>query len=331
MTTTLEAPAETPQSDSPPQTAPAEQTWTDATTSGRRRRLRALATSRLLRPKPPAAALGQSRMTIMVVALTLCALALWSLVYLLIVSSLQHARIQHELYTKLRAELAQATAPLAGPISIGAPVAVLSIPAAGLHGEVVVEGTTPSALRSGPGHLRTTPLPGEIGTSVLYGRSLSFGAPFAELVGLKAGDAITVSTDQGVFHFHVRDVRRPGDAFTVPAAGTASLTLVSTAGGWTPDRIVYVDAALSGKPAGDPGGRPTTLGPQERLMANDTDPVTLTQVVLWLQLLVVALVGSVWLAKRWRRGQLWLVAAPIVLAALWGLSNAAAQLLPNVL
>ena len=46
---------------------------------------------------------------------------------------------------------------------------------------VVVEGTTPGEPDAGPGHLRDTPLPGQAGVSVVFGRRATFGAPFASL------------------------------------------------------------------------------------------------------------------------------------------------------
>jgi sortase A len=282
-------------------------------------------------PRPPAGPLPLWRVIVAVAALTLSALAIWSVLYVLVIGDLQHARSQHELYAKLRAQLASATAPIGGVIKPGAPVAVLTIPSAGLHGEVVVEGTTSGELRAGPGHLRTTPLPGQPGSSVVYGRALSFGAPFARIGRLESGSAITVTTDQGVFHFAVADVRHAGDPWVLPAAGGSTLTLVTSEGGWTANRIVYVDAVLKGKPAADPGGRLNALSPQEKLMAGETDPLTVVQVVLWLQLLVVAAAAVTWLASRWTKWQVWLVALPALLAVLWGLSNAAVRLMPNLM
>jgi len=38
-----------------------------------------------------------------------------------------------------------------------------------------------------------------------------------------------------------------------------------------------------------------------------------------------------WAFERWGRWQTWLVGAPLVLAALWGVSETAVQLLPNLM
>ena len=54
---------------------------------------------------------------------------------------------------------------------------MLDIPAIGIANMVVVEGTSPENLTLGPGHLRDTPLPGQAGISVVFGRRATFGAP----------------------------------------------------------------------------------------------------------------------------------------------------------
>jgi sortase A len=290
-------------------------------------------TRRSRRPTPPARPpLPGWRIVLAATWLGVCVLALWSFGYVSVISNIQHARSQHELYADFRASLAQATAPIGGVITPGTAVAVIDAPQAALHNEVVVEGTTSGVLRAGPGHLRTTPLPGQPGVSVLYGRSMSFGAPFGRLDRLGAGSAITVTTDQGVFHYVVADIRHAGDL--LPASvlqAKAALTLVSREGGWSSGRIVYVDAVLHGSPQTDPGGRLATLAPAEKLMAGQTDQLTFMQLVLWLQLFVVVAVAVTYLAWRWSRWQLWLVAVPMVIAVLWGASNTAVQLLPNLL
>ena len=66
-------------------------------------------------------------------------------------------------------------------------------------------------------------------------------------------------------------------------------------------------------------------------MSGQSDTLTLVKIVLWLQLLAVLVVALSWLASRWSLWQVWLVAVPAVLAVLWGTSNAAVALLPNLL
>ena len=62
------------------------------------------------------------------------------------------------------------------PSPVGEPVALLSIPRLGIS-QVVVEGTASGDTLAGPGHLRDTVLPGQVGTSVVYGRAATYGAP----------------------------------------------------------------------------------------------------------------------------------------------------------
>lgn len=282
--------------------------------------------------RPAAAApLSRPRMVLVFSAVTLSALLVWSVLYVLVISSIQHARAQHELYAKFRSQLAQATAPIGGVIAVGKPVALLTVPAAGLQGEVVLEGTTSGVMRDGPGHVRSSPLPGQPGISVIYGRALSFGAPFGRIADLTPGAEITATTDQGVFHYVVSGVRRAGDKWTLPDLTKGRLTLVTSEGGWIPDQVVYVDAVLRGPPSADPGGRLSGIGTDERLMAGQADSLTLVEIVLWLQLLVVIAAGVTWLATRWGRWQVWLVAVPVALAVLWGASNTAVQVLPNLM
>jgi sortase A len=276
------------------------------------------------RPQSPA------RIVAATMLCTLSALVLWSLFFLTAGSRIYEARAQHELYARMRNELALATAPTGGVIPMGAPVALIDAPTAGLKGAVVSEGTTSGVTRSGPGHLRTSPLPGQPGVSLIYGRAMTFGAPFAHLDDLKVGDRVTATTAQGTFTFKVADLRHGGDKWTPAQNGQAGITLVSSEGGVAPKKLLYVDAVLDGKTVATPSGQPTSLGAGESTMAADHNPVVWMAVVLWLQLLLLTACGLIWLRWRWSAWQSWLVAAPLLLAVLWGLSVSAARLLPNV-
>ena len=262
------------------------------------------------------------------------ALAVWLVVFALGASSLQEQHAQHNLYTSFRQELAQETAPLTGAVSPGTPVAMLNSSAGGLHDIVVVAGTSGKELRDGPGLYPGAPLPGQFGTSVLMGRSSSFGAPFGKLTSLHAGDVITATTGQGVFRYVVEDVRHAGDPVPVALTGDQSrMTLVTSEGagwrsGWAPTRAVFVDALLKGTPQYSAGGVAVAT-PADGVLARDTSD--LYPMVLWLQLLAIGIVAAVWLRGRWGGWQAWLVAAPVVLAALWGTSSTFWPLLPNLL
>ena len=95
----------------------------------------------------------------------LAVLAVWFLLYGLVLSGMEQHVSQFRLYDEFRVQLASETAPLAEPVQVGSPVAMIDAPSIGIHNLIVVEGTTSRLLMSGPGHLSDTPLPGQAGTS----------------------------------------------------------------------------------------------------------------------------------------------------------------------
>jgi LPXTG-site transpeptidase (sortase) family protein len=257
---------------------------------------------------------------------------------LLVVSGLQQRAAQQGLYDSFRSQLALGTAPT-GPtdfegdvLAIGDPVAYLEIPSIGLR-QVVVEGTTPSALFDGPGHRRDTPMPGQEGIAIVMGRRSSFGGPFARIAELDEGDPIRVTTGQGTFDYEVLGVRRDGDPSPeLPESGQSRLMLATADGAaFVPDGVVRVDADLTTEAVGGsalligPGSLPGT----EDLMASDTD--TLWALVLWLELLIVLVAAAIWAWHRWSRAKAWVVFLPPLLLVGLLVSNEAARLLPNLL
>jgi sortase A len=291
--------------------------------------------SRLLRrPGPP---VPESMTTAVVVraSLVFSLLSLWVLAYGFAFSGIQEGRNQAVLYSKLRQELAAATAPLGGPITAGTPVLLLDARSAGIRNVVVVEGTSSTDLTNGPGHVTTTPLPGQPGISVLMARSVTFGAPFRYIPGMRHGDLIHVTTGQGEFVYRVDDVRVAGDKQAPFVSGQSRLTLVTATGsgwrnGWAPQVTVFVDATLvTGTIQGYPPGRPTALPNADRPMQGDHS--ALVPLVLWSQGLLLTSVGIVVGRARWGRWQTWLLAVPMVLACLWGATQSAVALLPNLI
>ena len=306
----------------------------DSGTTARRQRRWPSPLRRRRSARPPTArSIGSMALTWMLAAV--CLLAAWATFYTLALSGLQEAHAQHNAYAKFREQLSQQLAPLGGLIDPGAPVALLSAPTIGLKDVVVVEGTAAGDLAKGPGHRRDTPLPGQTGITVVYGRATLFGGPFSAISHAQAGDRIVATTGQGVFTYIVRDVRRVGDPYPQPLdAGAGGLTLVTAEGAsvdnlWRPERPLYVDTVLQGKPRQAPGGGVTVVPEAEQAMHGDVG--SLFRLVLWIPLLVFASVGSVWAVARWGPWQAWLVGAPVVLGALWGVTETAVQLLPNLM
>ena len=80
---------------------------------------------------------------------------------------------------------------------------------------VVVEGTTPDALRAGAGHYRSTPLPCEVGNVSIAGHRTTYGRPFNNVDLLEVGSEITLVTPIGSCTYHV-----VSQHITVPSDGT---------------------------------------------------------------------------------------------------------------
>lgn len=251
------------------------------------------------------------------------------MIYTLLLGALQFNRAQDVAYDRIRGQLAEATAPLGPGVLGGDPVAVLDIPGLGLR-QVIEEGTTGSILRDGPGHRSDTPLPGQAGVSVIYGRGLTFGAPFRSLPKLTAGTSFELVTGQGKFSYRVLGVRRAGDPLPEPPAqGTSRLTLVTAEGQLLPTATVYVDADLAdGQAQPDPGQRVARVPDSQQAFGVDLSGVL--TLVLWLEALIVVVAGIVWFRTRIGRWESYLIGAPIVLALVWRVFEQVAGMLPNL-
>lgn len=259
------------------------------------------------------------------------------LVSVAVVGPLQHGRTQTMLRAELRLQLAEATAPvgqtdLSGQLlAFGTPLAVLRIPRLGID-EVVAEGTTSQVLKGGPGHLRSTVLPGQAGVSVLMGRQAGFGGSFARIDELAAGDMITVLTGQGEATYRVAGQRLEGFPLPPPlAASQGRLTLVTATGTpFAPSGVRRVDAQLVSTPQVAPAlvlGAAGLTAPEQPMRG---DGSALVVVVLAGQALLGAVVLLVWAATRWGRRQAWVVGVPVLLLLGVTVSDAASRLLPNL-
>jgi len=244
--------------------------------------------------------------------------------YLYGVSGLQEARAQRTQYQTLKNELANQVAPLAATTP-GAPVAILNIPAIGINKMIVVEGTSPENLTLGPGHLPSTPLPGEYGVSVIFGRRATFGAPFGRLDQMKNGDTITVITGQGKASYKV--VAKGDSRHYIEDPAPNRLLLFTSCSPVVPTSYCYYDADMTSSPQQDPGGRPAPTEPEAPLNG-DTGVLVVT--MMWgLALVIVSAAGTV-AAARWSPWLAYLAATPLVLAVLWNLYQSLAALLPNM-
>ncbi|HJQ48872.1 MAG TPA: sortase [Amycolatopsis sp.] len=287
------------------------------------------------RPAPPA---GPAGMRIAGHALTIVGvLALSLLLQLALIGRLQHNRDQDRNFAEFRSQLANATAPVASLdsgghlLASGTPVAVLSIPKLGVE-EVVGEGTSSGALKSGPGHLRDTVLPGQVGVSVVLARRAAYGGPFQRIGRLTRGDLITVTTGQGVHQFRVLGVRHANDPqVAAPGKTEGRLTLVTADGPpYLPTDVVRVDAQLVTQAVATNGRLPTyALPDSEQLMAGDEG--ALVPIVGWALVLLLAAGGVVYTHQRLGVWQAWVIGVPVLGALGLAVADSIASLLPNLL
>lgn len=112
----------------------------------------------------------------------------------------------------------------------GDPVTQLRIPKLGVDA-VVVEGTSPSALKAGAGHYPETPLPGTPGNVSIAGHRTTYGRPFNRIDELRTGDQIILRTPKGVYTYELqRDpwFTTPFDFGVIaPVQGESVLTLTT--------------------------------------------------------------------------------------------------------
>lgn len=301
--------------------------------SGRGRRFAATLTARRSTgPSRPAFGTG----------LVLLGLALLVfLAHVAVLSAVEHARAQRVAYAQFRADLSAVTAPTGQVdpqgklLALGTPVAYLSAAGLGLEREVVFEGTTGEVLARGPGHRRSSVLPGQSGVSILYGRAWAYGGPFGGAKGLAVGSTINVTTGQGEHTYVVSGVREDGDP--VPASlsvsdGQGRLTLVTAVGlPFAPSGTVYVDADLVSPavPAGPRLVQTADLLPSEAALAGD--PSAWPVVFLLLQGLALAALALTWCSRNWGARQTWLVGVPVLALLSVMTSREIVRTLPNLL
>jgi LPXTG-site transpeptidase (sortase) family protein len=208
----------------------------------------------------------------------------------------------------------------------GTPVATLAIPALGLH-QIVVAGTSAADLEKGPGLMPRTAPPGVRGNTVIAGRRVTFGMPFAHLLSLQTGDTVKVVNGRGTFTYLVvrRGVARPGQPDPVAPSTKAELTLV-TSPPLSESGREYVVARLVGHPLSQP---PYVITRPDRELALSGDASAVPGSIVWGLASLLAVAGTIVAYRRWpHTGTIYLLSTPILLATavLW--FEHLAQLLP---
>ena len=250
--------------------------------------------------------------------------------FLFVASGLIAQRDQVVLERTMRDQLARAVAPIGGNIRVGSPVAVLEIPALDIR-QIVAEGSTPEVTKSGAGHVRATPMPGQPGNSVVMARRSTFGAPFRHIDSLIKGDIIRVVTGQGRSQYRVTGVERvpAGDPSLFATSSRAGvLSLVTADDALTPSGYSVTRARLV-TPAFQSTRHARTISATETGLVGQGGGLTALAVALMLLALIGA--GTTWLFLSWRPWSAYLVAAPVILAGIWLVSNLASGILPSTI
>lgn len=110
----------------------------------------------------------------------------------------------------------------------GEVLAFVRIPKIGVD-EVLFEGVDRTTLKSGPGHMEGTPIPGQPGNSVLSGHRTTYGRPFFDFDLLELGDEIEVETAIGLHTYVIRETQivKPTDVWVTDDRPGAWLTLTT--------------------------------------------------------------------------------------------------------
>lgn len=224
------------------------------------------------------------------------------------ITTVMHSQRQHHLASDYAAKRATA--------SDGQALAVLQIPVLGLN-QYVSELATLRNLRGGPAHLSTSVAPGELGTSVVFGKRTRYGGPFRSLESLKPGDQIfTQVRAKTPVLFTVSSVDRHVDPEQLIVAADSShstlLLATSESGVFTRQLVVVHATSTSASTTSEPS--PQAFEPQSLVMDRGSlffgRPMLLGYAAVVLAYFVVS-----YLRRRYRLRVVVIACAPMVFAA----------------
>jgi sortase A len=233
--------------------------------------------------------------------------------------------LRHQLSGNVRsANGAAAPTPNFPPPIEGAPIAIIQIPRIGTN-KVVVQGVSTDDLHKGPGHYATTVMPGQLGNAAIAAHRTTFGAPFYDLDKIHNGDQVLVTTNQGRFVYTVfrSIVVAPADTSVLDPTPQPQLTLTTCTPRFSAAQRLVVMASLAGPAIAAPPPPRLPVGGNLAGGQGSWWPACLWGVV------VGTLVASaLFVARRWRPGLTYVIATPLVLAALFVFFESVSPLLP---
>jgi sortase A len=111
----------------------------------------------------------------------------------------------------------------------GEELALIEIPRINVT-QAVISGVTVEDLKKGPGHFRTTPMPGQLGNAAIAGHRTTWGAPFSRINELEDGDEIVITNlrnERFVYRVSGQKIVPPTDVSVLNATPEPTLTLIS--------------------------------------------------------------------------------------------------------
>ncbi|MGN6379047.1 MAG: sortase [Gaiellales bacterium] len=287
---------------------------------------------------PPATAPARRSglVNVMIVCAILGALAGGFLVYEFWLTGLIQSRSQTRLLAEFKGSLLLDDTPALITPPAGQPVGLIQIPTIGVS-QVIVQGISSADTKLGPGHDPSTPAPGQAGNAVVIGRRAAYGGPFAKLDQIKQGDKIMVLTRQGLFTYTVAHLRLVslGDPAMAKSSTASRLTLITSDPPYLGEQEIAVVARLTAKTLHNKGLQvpaPLPLPPPGEKPGLSTDASAWGRILLWGELLIVAIAGTWYLLRRrWSTAVTYLLAAPILIALAFFFYGAIDVLLPPTL
>jgi sortase A len=245
-------------------------------------------------------ATGRVLVTVGTLLLLFVAYQLWG-------TGIYEARQQSELRSQLNRDIARVKReerPVSGtttttlpppPPPSGEPVGFIEIPKIGLN-RVVVQGVAVPDLRKGPGHYPDSPMPGQLGNAAIAGHRTTYGAPFNRIDELAPGDAITIVTVSGTFHYTVsgQQIVTPKQTEILDPTPGATLTLTTCNPKYSARERLIVKAELD-RTASPKPTKPAPVPVSKRTKIADLAGGQQSRVpVIWWALIVAAVGGAWW-------------------------------------
>lgn len=218
----------------------------------------------------------------------------------------------------------------------GEAVAIIRIPKLDVE-KAVVEGVSVEALKKGPGHYPSTPLPGEPGNAAIAGHRTTYGAPFFRLDELVAGDKIEVTTGAGDFTYEVTgsQIVKPSQNEVLLPTEDSRLTLTTCNPKYSAAQRLIVTARLLDPPSPNvvspPADAVDARSPDAPALANETvsgADVPRAPAIVWGGLAAAVWITTAVLARRWGRLAAYAMGVPVFLVVLFVFFENVARLLP---